>query len=524
MTETQPSMVVQESTHYQKPDHKQIIPQHLHVSAPHTKAPNTKLPLPTRLTKSKDSIFSDHISTPHLPSLKASTDHFSVKFNSLREKPTAPLSTPSTINLPKKRERYAAPLNKLTLHLVPTFNRIQLSYIAQETEEVPDLTYDNEYFDYKIMKGECFCNRYEAVSALGKGTFGQVVKCFDHQTQTFVALKIIKSKMAYTQQARRELALINEINREEGNDDYGIVRLLDHFTHRNHLCLVFELLATNLFEIVQKFNSLSITLIRKIAYQVLISLYFLSDEGLNIIHGDLKPENILLRDPTKSGVKIIDFGSSCPGNQKIYPYIQSRFYRAPEVLLELGYNQAIDMWSLGCILVELHTGEALFPGRDETDQLVKIAELLGEAPENLVQSCPKYKEFFCDPTKSNYLKHRDLFGTRTLEYILRDSPGGAKSKWQGKQGHHKENYNHFISLIKGMLHYDPNERIKPMEAIQHPFFTLEQNWCDASSNPNIANATRKRRPNSLVISSRAAKLSPKYKIRGTSASRVSRSE
>lgn len=141
--------------------------------------------------------------------------------------------------------------------------------------------------------------------------------------------------------------------------------------HRKHLCLVFELLSTNLYDVLKstKFKGLSLPLIRKIGYQVLTSLYFLSPKGVDIIHSDLKPENILLRDPTKSGVKIIDFGSSCKRSSKIYSYIQSRFYRAPEVILEIGYSQPIDMWSLGCILVELHTGSPLFPGENELDQV-----------------------------------------------------------------------------------------------------------------------------------------------------------
>jgi dual specificity tyrosine-phosphorylation-regulated kinase 1 len=150
-----------------------------------------------------------------------------------------------------------------------------------------------------------------------------------------------------------------------------VVRLLDHFEHKKHQCLVFELLSSSLYDVLQmtKFKGLSLSLIRKIAYQVLTSLYFLSPKGIDVIHCDLKPENILLREPTKSGVKIIDFGSSCRRTEQIYTYIQSRFYRAPEVILGLAYSQSIDMWSLGCILVELHVGEPLFAGDDEIDQV-----------------------------------------------------------------------------------------------------------------------------------------------------------
>jgi serine/threonine protein kinase len=86
-----------------------------------------------------------------------------------------------------------------------------------------------------------------------------------------------------------------------------------------------------------------------------------------LIHRDLKPENILLKQANKSGIKIIDFGSSCLWNQRIYTYIQSRFYRAPEIILGIPYTCAIDMWSFGCILAELYSGYPLFPGESETD-------------------------------------------------------------------------------------------------------------------------------------------------------------
>lgn len=79
---------------------------------------------------------------------------------------------------------------------------------------------------------------------------------------------------------------------------------------------------------------------------------------VKIVHCDLKPENILLKSANKSAIKVIDFGSSCFEHERIYTYIQSRFYRSPEVILGIPYDMAIDMWSFGCILAELYTGNA----------------------------------------------------------------------------------------------------------------------------------------------------------------------
>jgi dual specificity tyrosine-phosphorylation-regulated kinase 2/3/4 len=96
-----------------------------------------------------------------------------------------------------------------------------------------------------------------------------------------------------------------------------------------------------------------------------------------IIHCDLKPENILLKEPNKSGLKIIDFGSSTFHNEKVYTYIQSRFYRAPEIMLGIPYDCGIDMWSFGCIAAELYIGYPIFPGDSEGDQLSRIMEMVG---------------------------------------------------------------------------------------------------------------------------------------------------
>lgn len=180
---------------------------------------------------------------------------------------------------------------------------------------------------------------------------------------------------------------------------------------RNHLCLVFEMLSYNLYDLLRNtnFRGVSLNLTRKFAQQLCTALLFLATPELGIIHCDLKPENILLCNPKRSAIKIVDFGSSCQLGQRvqleyfshlvyvsqtagmcqhtwwinlvwwcfpyylciiayafqIYQYIQSRFYRSPEVLLGMPYDLAIDMWSLGCILVEMHTGEPLFSGANE---------------------------------------------------------------------------------------------------------------------------------------------------------------
>mgnify|MGYP001166993929 FL=1 len=246
--------------------------------------------------------------------------------------------------------------------------------------------YDDENHDYIIRSGEKFLDRYEIDSLIGRGSFGQVVKAYDHEEQSHVAIKIIKNKKPFLVQAQIEVRLLELMNRTDGDDKYHVVKLKNHFMWRNHLCLVFELLSYNLYDLLRNtnFRGVSLNLTRKFAQQIATALLFLSWPELKIIHCDLKPENILLCNPKRSAIKIVDFGSSCQLGQRIYQYIQSRFYRSPEVLLGIPYDLAIDMWSLGCILVEMHTGEPLFSGANEVDQMNKIVEVLGMPPKHVL--------------------------------------------------------------------------------------------------------------------------------------------
>lgn len=137
-----------------------------------------------------------------------------------------------------------------------------------------------------------------------------------------------------------------------------------------------------------RFNGVSLNLVRKFAKQILRCLEFFARPDVDIIYCDLKPENILLRHPRRSGLRIIDLGSSCVATKRTYTYIQSRFYRSPEILLGLPYDQKIDAWSLGCLLVEMHTGEPLFAGTNQYDQMCKIVDMFGMPPLSMLEDSP----------------------------------------------------------------------------------------------------------------------------------------
>lgn len=162
---------------------------------------------------------------------------------------------------------------------------------------------------------------------------------------------------------------------------------------------------------------------------------------------------------------------------QIYQYIQSRFYRSPEVLLGIPYDLGIDMWSLGCILVEMHTGEPLFSGCNEVDQMNKIVEVLGMPPKYLLDVAHKTRKFFDKNVDGNFVLKKSLngrkykpAGTRKLHDILGVESGGPGGRRLDESGHTVSDYLKFKDLILRMLEYDPKNRATPYYALQHNFF------------------------------------------------------
>ncbi|KAI9332696.1 kinase-like domain-containing protein [Obelidium mucronatum] len=268
--------------------------------------------------------------------------------------------------------------------------RLQQQQQQQQQQQMRQ-SCDDEKNDYIFREGEVWLERFKIVSQLGKGSFGQVFEATDISSDgggRNVAIKVIKNRKSFHNQALMEIRILELLNSRDSDDSNHIVRMKEHFIYRNHLCIVYELLSLNLYEVVKQghFSGLHLSFIRKIAAQILKSLKLLAQTDVQVIHCDLKPENILLCSNGSTKVKVIDFGSSCFIQEKAYTYIQSRFYRSPEVILGLSYSTPIDMWSLGCILFELFSGEPLFSGQTEHDQLLRIMDLIGLPPRSMLDS------------------------------------------------------------------------------------------------------------------------------------------
>lgn len=412
---------------------------------------------------------------------------------------------------------YLSPLRQLTTNILDTYRICNPAFryesthnprrvLTKPSKPVHNDGADNEDYDYILYVNDWLGteegHKYLILDILGQGTFGQVVKCQNMKTHEIVAVKVVKNKPAYFNQSMMEVTILEMLNKTcDPNDEHHILRLRDSFIHRNHLCLVFELLSSNLYELIKQnqFQGLSTQLVKVFMGQLLDALTVLKEARL--IHCDLKPENILLKSLQSPGIKVIDFGSACHERQTVYTYIQSRFYRSPEVLLGLSYTAAIDMWSLGCIAVELFLGLPLFPGTSEYNQLTRIIEMLGMPPNSMLNIGKQTSQFFDsyevwnNETHQNEKQYRlksieqysrehnsneqpgkQYFKANTLNEIINTAPMPPTKSSRSNHEMEKE-LNHraaFIDFCRGLLDLNPITRWTPQQARFHPFITGEK--------------------------------------------------
>ena len=270
--------------------------------------------------------------------------------------------------------------------------------------------------------------RYTFARMLGKGAHAWVVHARDELTSHSVAIKVPMAPDDAECSGGGEESILRRI--QDGGVEH-VVRFLRSFVWRERTCLVFEKLQATAFHALEKSTGrgqrLPPTLIRVWLAQLLRAVAGL--HRLNVLHRDIKPENMLV---DKSGnLKLADFGSAVDGAEAWALYVQSRFYRAPEVLDGAPYTGAIDVWSVGCVACELCTGEPIFPGTSSEDQRARIARLVGS------RTHPRMSEARVQ------LRHTLDSGDLTLS-----------------------------DLVARMLHPDPGRRATARELLMHPYFTL----------------------------------------------------
>ncbi|XP_065870960.1 uncharacterized protein [Euphorbia lathyris] len=315
--------------------------------------------------------------------------------------------------------------------------------------------------DLPIVLNTVLAGRYYVTEYLGSAAFSKVIQAHDLHTGVDVCLKIIKNDKDFFDQSLDEIKLLKLVNKHDPADQHHILRLYDYFYHQEHLFIVCELLRANLYEF-QKFNQESggepyftLSRLQVIARQCLEALDYL--HHLGIIHCDLKPENVLIKSYRRCEIKVIDLGSSCFLSDNLCLYVQSRSYRAPEVILGLPYDQKIDLWSLGCILAELISGEVLFPNDAVVMILARVVGMLGPFDyEMLVRGQETHKYF----TKEYDLYHVNE-ETDQLECLIPEE--------SSLEQHLRTDDVEFIDFVRSLLEVNPSRRPTAKEALEHPW-------------------------------------------------------
>ncbi|KAE9618759.1 putative protein kinase CMGC-DYRK-PRP4 family [Lupinus albus] len=330
------------------------------------------------------------------------------------------------------------------------------------------------YYSYRF--GEILDGRYEITAAHGKGVFSTVVQARNLKTGNGepdeVAIKIIRNNDTMYKAGMDESTILKKLVGADPDDKRHCVRFLSSFKYRNHLCLVFESLNMNLREVLKKFGrniGLRLSAVRAYAKQLFIALKHLRNCG--VIHCDIKPDNMLVN-KAKNVLKLCDFGNAMfAGKNEVTPYLVSRFYRAPEIILGLLYDHPLDIWSVGCCLYELYTGKVLFPGLTNNDMLRLHMELKGPFPKKMLRKGAFIGQHF-DQDLNFLATEEDPVTQKTIKrMILNIKPKDIGTIITGSPGEDPKMLANFKDLLEKIFVLDPDKRLTVSQALNHPFIT-----------------------------------------------------
>uniref|UniRef100_A0A674AND5 Serine/threonine-protein kinase PRP4 homolog n=1 Tax=Salmo trutta TaxID=8032 RepID=A0A674AND5_SALTR len=328
---------------------------------------------------------------------------------------------------------------------------------------------------YRVNIGETLDKRYDVYGYTGQGMFSNVIRGRDTaRAGQDVAVKIIRNNELMQKTGLKELEFLKRLNDADPDDKFHCLRLFRHFYHKQHLCLVFEPLSMNLREVLKKYGKdvgLHIKAVRSYTQQLFLALKLL--KRCSILHADIKPDNILVNE-SKTILKLCDFGSaSHVADNDITPYLVSRFYRAPEIIIGKPYDYSIDMWSVGCTLYELYTGKILFPGSSNNHMIKLAMDLKGKMPNKMIRKGLFKDQHFDQNLNFLYIevdkvtereKVTVMSTINPTKDLLCDMVGGQRLPEE-----QRKKVLVLKDLIDGTLMLDPAKRISINQALQHPF-------------------------------------------------------
>lgn len=369
-------------------------------------------------------------------------------------------------------------------------------------QSVSGSPYDDKDGHYIVVENDDLTSRYKIIRLLGQGTFGKVVEAFDRVKKKMVAIKIIRAVQKYRDASKVEIKVLQTLKKQDPYNLKRCIQLVGFFDFRNHVCMVFDLLAQSIFDFLKEnhFSPFPTWHIQSFARQIIEAVEFL--HSLRLIHTDLKPENLMLersqsivrksqvnivpqsqlqlqssvgkvvnaervkKELVSTSIQLIDFGSAIFENDYHSSVVSTRHYRAPEIIMGLGWSFPCDIWSIGCILVEFFTGDALFQTHDNLEHLAMMEVVLGKIPEMMIRAIPDnspVKSFFKSSGNVNWPSAESTKASRKYVRSLRPLSSVLPP--------HDEVTSQFLDLVQRMLTYEAENRITAAEALRHPFLT-----------------------------------------------------
>lgn len=352
---------------------------------------------------------------------------------------------------------------------------------AQPAQQQGPPPWDDPEGHYIVKPDDVIGGRYKIVRLLGQGTFGKVVEARHIETRRKVAIKVIRAVQKYREASKIEIRVLETLRKHDPRNDNKCIHLDEYFDFRNHPCLVSELYGMSVFDFLKQngFQPFPDKHIQDFAKSLLRSMSYL--HSLKLVHTDLKPENILLcsNEARLAGprvrnarsksilknteIRLIDFGSATFESEYHSSVVSTRHYRAPEIILGLSWSYPCDMFSIGCILVEFYTGNALFQTHDNLEHLAMMEVVMGKFSQRMIEKGKSKKpEYF----KGNKID----FPNSTVSKASRKY---VKSMQSLKQVIDPANRHQqlFLDLCTRLLEHDPDVRIKVQDALRHPYLT-----------------------------------------------------
>ncbi|WWC98532.1 hypothetical protein V866_005424 [Kwoniella sp. B9012] len=339
--------------------------------------------------------------------------------------------------------------------------------------------WDDAEGHYIVKPDDVIGGRYKIVRLLGQGTFGKVVEARHIETRRKVAIKVIRAVQKYRDASKIEIRVLETLKKNDPKNDNKCIHLDEYFDFRNHPCLVSELYGMSVFDFLKQngFQPFPEKHIQDFARSLLKSVAFL--HSLKLVHTDLKPENILLcsndarlvgprvkNSKSKSvlrntEIRLIDFGSATFENEYHSSVVSTRHYRAPEIILGLPWSYPCDMFSIGCILVEFYTGDALFQTHDNLEHLAMMEVVMGKFSQRMIEKGRHKKpEFFRGPkidfpnATVSKASRKYVKNMRSLQDIIAPT---------------NKHQHQFLDLCLRLLDHDPDVRLKVQDALRHPY-------------------------------------------------------